>query len=194
MTAALSDVFPPIGGWTTDDLAELPEDGRRRELIDGVLIVSPSPSYLHQTMASLLHVALAAGCPEEFAATQAVEVRVNTRRSLIPDVLVVSSEAAARLPSKFSPHEVLLAVEIVSPGSQTIDRFAKPALYAEAGIPFYWRIETTDGIEVHTYRLDQPSGGYRETGLFTTSIEIDQPWSIKIPVSRFTPRFFPLPE
>jgi Uma2 family endonuclease len=194
VTAALSDALPPIGGWTTDDLDELPEDGHRRELIDGVLIVPPSPSYLHQGMAGLLHVALAAGCPEEFVVTQGVEVRVNTRRSLIPDVLVVSSEAAARLPSKFSPHEVLLAIEIVSPGSQTLDRFAKPALYAEAGIPFYWRIETFDGIEVHTHRLDQTNRVYIENGLFTTLIDIGQPWPIKIPVSRFTPRFFPLPE
>ena len=43
MTAALSDM-PPGGGWTTDDLDALPEDGRRRELLDGVLLVSPSPS------------------------------------------------------------------------------------------------------------------------------------------------------
>jgi Uma2 family endonuclease len=194
VTAALSDALPPIGGWTTDDLDELPEDGHRRELIDGVLIVPPSPSYIHQSMASLLHVALAAGCPEESVVTQGVEVRVNTRRSLIPDVLVVSSVAAARLPSKFSPHEVLLAIEIVSPGSQTLDRFAKPALYAEAGIPFYWRIETFAGIEVHTHRLDQTNRVYIENGLFTTFIDIGQPWPIKIPVSRFTPRFFPLPE
>ena len=42
MSAALSEV-PPYDGWTTDDLATLPEDGVRRELLDGVLHVSPSP-------------------------------------------------------------------------------------------------------------------------------------------------------
>jgi hypothetical protein len=50
VTAALS-VDAPVGGWTTADLDELPEDGRRRELIDGVLIVTPSPSTTHQTVA-----------------------------------------------------------------------------------------------------------------------------------------------
>jgi hypothetical protein len=40
MTAALSDL-PPSDGWTTDDLAALPEDGVRRELLDGVLHASP---------------------------------------------------------------------------------------------------------------------------------------------------------
>ena len=42
MTAALS-VNPPAGGWTTDDLDALPEDGLRRELLDGVLLVPPPP-------------------------------------------------------------------------------------------------------------------------------------------------------
>lgn len=54
MTAALTEGFPPVDGWTTDDLDELPEDGRRRELIDGVLIMTPSSSYAHQTLAGRL--------------------------------------------------------------------------------------------------------------------------------------------
>jgi len=44
VSAALTEGFPPVDGWTTDDLDELPEDGHRRELIDGVLIMTPSPS------------------------------------------------------------------------------------------------------------------------------------------------------
>jgi Uma2 family endonuclease len=106
----------------------------------------------------------------------------------------VTADAAARMSSKVPPTEVILAVEIVSPGSVTLDRFAKPALYAEAGIPFYWRIETFNGVEVHTHRLNPINGTYVADGLFTTLIEVAEPWPIKIPVSRFTPRFFPQPE
>ena len=51
MTAALSD-FPPADGWTTDDLAASPDDGPRRELLDGVLLVSPGPTHMHQLMAA----------------------------------------------------------------------------------------------------------------------------------------------
>jgi Uma2 family endonuclease len=191
VTAALSEDYPPVDGWTTDDLDELPEDGHRRELIDGVLIMPPSPTNTHQTIAGLLMVALMHGTPSEFSVTQGVEVRVNKRRSLIPDVMVTTAEAADREPSKFAPHEVVLVIEIVSPGSQTLDRFAKPALYAEAGIPFFWRIETAEGIEVHTHRLDQTAGRYVETGLFTTIIDIEQPWPIKIPIGRLTARRLP---
>jgi Uma2 family endonuclease len=176
-----------VNGWTTDDLDELPEDGRRRELIDGVLIVPPTPSTAHQTLSALLMVALRRAAPKELSATQGVEVRVNKRRSLVPDVLVVTADAAARNPSHFAPHEVVLAVEIVSPGSITMDRFAKPALYAEACIPWYWRIEMTEGIEVHTYRLETVRTAYVETGLFTTVIDLDEPWPIKLPIEQITP-------
>ena len=107
--------------------------------------------------------ALEASCPDEYVVAQAVEIRVNRRRSLVPDDLAVTSEAAQRLPSMFAPHEVALTVEIVSPGSRTLDRFAKPALYAEAGIPFFWRVETEDGIVVCTHRLDPSRERYEET-------------------------------
>lgn len=188
MLAALTEAFPPPGGWTTDDLDELPEDGHRRELIDGVLIMPPTPSSTHQTIAMRLGVALEATCPAHLNITQAVEVRVNRRRSLVPDVLVTTFDAAVSGPAKFAPSDVVLVVEIVSPGSQTLDRFTKPALYAEAGIPFYWRIETQKGVEVHTHRLDAGVPAYVETGLFTTQIEVDEPWPITLPISPLLPR------
>jgi Uma2 family endonuclease len=124
----LSEELQPVGGWTTDDLDELPEDGRRRELIDGVLVAPHSPSSTHQTLAYRLCSALDGSCPAEWAVTQGVEIRINRRRSLIPDVMVTSMEAAAGGPNRFAPQDVLLAVEIVSPSSRTFDRWAKPAL------------------------------------------------------------------
>lgn len=188
MTAALDYDLPAPGDWTTDDLDALPEDGRRRELIDGVLIVSPSPTTFHQNMAARLLLALDASCPHELYVTQAVEIRVSRRRSYIPDVLVVSAEAAARNPSKYLPHEVALAIEIESPGSVVPDRVTKPALFAEVGIPLYWRIEIEDVIRVNTYELDPGAGVYRTTGRFRDVVEIDQPWSIRLPIADFTPR------
>ncbi len=46
MFAHLSDT--PTDGWTVDDLDALPEDGARRELIDGVLHATPSPAPTHR--------------------------------------------------------------------------------------------------------------------------------------------------
>jgi Uma2 family endonuclease len=190
VTAALDEDSPPVGGWTTDDLDELPEDGRRRELVDGALIVPPSPTNTHQSLAMRLGAALDRLCPSDLSVTQAVEIRINRRRSLIPDVLVTTAEAAARGPSRFEPHEVVLAVEIVSECSQTMDRFAKPALYAESEIPPYWRIETADEITVYTHHLDIVNHRYVGDGRFTSVIEVTRPWPIKLSIGQINPRQF----
>jgi Uma2 family endonuclease len=190
VTAVASELHPPPGGWTTDDLDELPEDGRRHEMIDGALIVSPSPTFRHQKLASRIEDALEATCPDEWAVAQGIEIRISRLRSLTPDVLVVGIEAADREPSRFLPQEVLLVVEIVSPGSVTMDRVAKPALYAQAGIPYYWRVESDAGIVVHTHRLEPDAEVYVPTGSFDKVIDIDQPWRLRVPIFEITPRSY----
>lgn len=188
LSAAMSDL-PPAGGWTIDDLDAFPDDGIRRELLDGVLLVSPVPTNTHQKIAGRLMVALEESCPAEFDVSQANEITINKRRSLIPDVLVTTYEAATRGGWRFQPHEVVLAVEIVSPTSQTMDRITKPALYAAAGIPFYWRIEVDEGISVHAHKLDQEGDVYRAVAVFDSEIRADEPWPITIPIKKLTPRY-----
>jgi Uma2 family endonuclease len=179
---------PPTGGWTTDDLDALPEDGVRRELIDGVLHVPPTPTDPHQSLAGLLFAWLYQRRPKaDFGVTQSVEIRVSAKRSFVPDVLVVTAAASRRRPSLYLPHEVVLAVEIVSPGSTAMDRVLKPALYAEAGIPFYWRIETEERLTVHTYGATTSSDLYVPTGEFVDVINTDHPWPMKLPLTDITP-------
>ena len=132
--------------------------------------------------------ALEEECPDDYDVTQGVEVRINRTRSFIPDVLVTTSTAAAREPSKYEPHEVVLAVEIVSPSTRSIDRVLKPALYAQAGIPYYWRIETEDALEVVTYRIDAVNEVYIETGRWTKFVDTGEPFPMNLPISRITPR------
>lgn len=190
MTAALSGLHPPPGGWTTDDLDELPEDGHRYELIDGVLIVSPSPTSGHQKLASRIEDALEASCPDDWVVLLGVEVRISRLRSLTPDVLVVTAEAAAAMPARFQPHEVLLVVEVVSRNSKAMDRITKPALYAQAGIPFYWRVESEGRITVHTYRRAPEGDVYGPTGRFDTILKTDEPWPMELSIQDITPRFY----
>lgn len=193
MTAAPEEFHTPPEGWTTDDLDVLPEDGIRRELIDGALHVSPSSASFHQIIAGRLMVALEESCPPDYVITQAVEVRVSKRRSFIPDVLAVTAEAAAGNPRTFRPDDVLLAVEIVSPTSTGMDRVAKPGFYAEAGIPFYWRVETEPVLSVHTYLLDPTRNTYGSIGDFTKEIDLVEPWEMRIPIQRLVPRFMASP-
>lgn len=186
MTAAMSDL-PAAGDWTADDLDDLPDDGVRRELLDGVLHVTPSPSPVHQVLAARLLVALEEDCPAHYHVSQSNDVVLTSRRVFIPDVLVTTDEAASRN-GKFSAAEVVLAVEIVSPSSQSMDRVMKPALYAKAGIPFFWLIETDGGMTVHTYKLDFEDAVYQPSGSFADVIKLDEPWAIDISLGRLRPR------
>ena len=80
------------------------------------------------------------------------------------------------------PHEVLLVVEIMSPGTMTTDRYTKTGEYAEAGIPFYWRLEQRAKLELHAYELvpgkplyrlaEVHAGQYVTTAPFELSFDI----------------------
>jgi Uma2 family endonuclease len=86
---------------------------------------------------------------------------------------------------------VVLAVEVVSPGTRRVDRFAKPGEYAAAGIRYYWRIEQ-DPVHVYAYRLGERPGpsGFRQYELVADSadvLELAEPFEIKLPVAEITP-------
>lgn len=176
--------------WTIEALDALPEDGRRRELLDGMLLVHPSPTSIHQIIAMRLMVALEQTCPVDYQVTQAVEVRLSARRSFIPDVLAVTDQAAQRRAAHYTADEVVLAVEIVAATSESLDRVLKPALYAQAGIPHFWRVETEDGIVVHTFERDSTNATYVPSGSFADVVTLDKPWRIDLPLAGLRPRHF----
>jgi len=190
MTIELEKFHTPDGGWTTDDLDGLPDDNRRRELLDGVLIMPPPPRTTHQQVTARLMAALDDMSPDGHAAVPGVEVRVSDSRTFVPDgvVLRVTGDDDGHR-HWFAPSEVVLAVEVVDKGTETIDRVLKPALYAQAGIPYYWRIETQGGaLEVVTYRIDAVNEVYSETGRWTKFVDTGEPFPINLPISRITPR------
>ncbi|MEU0961392.1 Uma2 family endonuclease [Micromonospora aurantiaca (nom. illeg.)] len=176
--------------YTLEDLLTLPDDAPRVELVDGVFQVTPSPTLGHQTISSLLWLWLRSHAPVHLRASQAVGVGLSPNTSRQPDVLLHHAE----LPSDRSllrPADVVLAVEIVSPGTRRVDRFAKPGEYAAAGIPFYWRIEQ-DPVHLYAYRLGDRigPGGERQYELVDDSsevIELSEPFAIKLPIAEIRP-------
>jgi Uma2 family endonuclease len=140
----------PPGGWTVDDLDRLPVDNYRYELTDGALSVSPSPSNLHQKIAGRLFARLDSAVPEQFDVAMGVEIRFTQKLTRIPDLMVLHTDDPDR--HWFTPAEVVLAIEIESPGNHVDDRTTKPAIYAQFGLPHYWRIEP-DPLRVTTYRV-----------------------------------------
>ncbi len=172
----------PSGGWTVKDLDALPESHHRHELTDGALTVSPSPSSLHQAVAARLLVRLEAIAPEPLVVTQAVEIRFGRQLTRIPDVLVVRSDNPGR--HWFAPSEVLVVIEIESPGSHLEDRATKPALYARYAIPHYWRIELEPPL-VSTYCIGH-GDSYQMTGP-DRCLSVTEPFDFNIAVADVLP-------
>jgi Uma2 family endonuclease len=182
MTNALPVI--PSGGWTVEDLDALPESHHRYELTDGALTVSPSPSSLHQAVAARLLVRLEDAAPEPLVVTQAVEIRFGRQLTRIPDVLVVCSDQPGR--HWFAPSEVVVAIEIESPGSHLEDRATKPALYARYGIPHYWRIELEPPL-VSVYGIGH-GGCYQMTGA-GPRLSVSEPFALDIAIADVLPHW-----
>jgi Uma2 family endonuclease len=136
---AHADMLEHVGPWTEQDYLALPADRRRIELLDGSLLVSPSAGYRHQRLSSQLWLALSSMAPAGFEVLEAINVRVAPGRILIPDLAVVSTPGVDRTVAE--PADVVLVVEITSPGNAVVDRAVKPELYARAGIAHYLLIE-----------------------------------------------------
>lgn len=131
--------------YTVDDLESFPTDGNRYELLDGVLLVTPSPALSHQLIANRIQSRLAEAVQwpgHAHVVGPGVVVRLpNTQ--LQPDVLV--------LPARFTPdtdwrkvNENWLAIEVLSPSSRIYDREFKRDAYFALGVQQVWLVDRVD--------------------------------------------------
>ncbi|GAA3448280.1 Uma2 family endonuclease [Dactylosporangium matsuzakiense] len=189
MTAVPDWMYPPREeGWYAEDLDKLPEAPRHTELIDGALVLMMSPQRAwHGRVINGLVNTLTAQAPEGVEVDAQMTVRLDKRNRPEPDVVV---SRAPFVPDRtfYTPAEVLLAVEVVSPESAHRDRTVKLRKYAEAGIPVYWRVEQEDDLPVvHVYELDTPTGAYVATGIHRHKLRAEIPFAIKIDLDTLLP-------
>ncbi|HEX7305719.1 Uma2 family endonuclease [Lentzea sp.] len=140
---------------TLDEWDAMPED-KNLELVDGVLHVVAAAVPPHQKAQNRLAYWLDEQLQGDFEVYADVDVVIDSsNRPTVrkPDIVVVTSEAADRDPKRFDAADVVLAVEIVSPGSERADRVTKPTQYAKAGIAHYWLVELGDLISLTAFEL-----------------------------------------
>jgi Uma2 family endonuclease len=148
---------------TEQDYLLLPESMERVELLDGEVIVSPSPSDRHQRILVALVTELAIWArshPPAAVRVAPLDVRFGPSRILQPDAFVVLSgiPADAATPLELIPD---LAVEVLS-GRRSHDRITKRVVYADAGVAEYWVVDPeTRTVEV--YRGPEPGVVVDET-------------------------------
>lgn len=146
--------------WTSADLAVLPDDGKRYEIIDGELYMSRQPHWHHQQACMRMAAALDAWSRQTGAgeANLAPGVIFAEDNDVAPDVIWISQSrrATALGPDGHLYAAPELVVEVLSPGgaNERRDREAKLKLYSRRGVLEYWIVDwRTQQIEV--YRREQ---------------------------------------
>jgi Uma2 family endonuclease len=161
-TSAAPEVsfVPPLEKWTHEAIDALPDDGMRHELLDGVLLVSPSPVTGHQRAVFRIAQHLDAACPPGYEAFVApFDWRPDETTSLEPDVLVVPQSA---LTDKNVVGTPVVVVEVLSPGTARIDRTAKMSRYFDGGIAQYWLVDPGDAKKPAAIEVfDRTDDGYQ---------------------------------
>ena len=125
--------------FSREKLRDLPDDGHRYEMFDGTLIVSPSPRYDHQVAVGNLYFQLRLGCPTGFQVlTAPFDVSLDEENVLQPDLIVAPKSAFT---DRDLPTAPLLAVEVLSPSTRSLDLTMKKDKLAHAGCPHYWIVD-----------------------------------------------------
>lgn len=137
---------PPAGEiiLTYDDYLRLPDDGKRYEILEGVLHVVPSPTTRHQRISRELEFIIYQyvtqhGMGEVFYAPLDI---VFSRTSIVqPDLIYVSRERQSVITEKHIAGAPDLVVEIISQSTSAADRVTKAQVYARYGVPYYWVVD-----------------------------------------------------
>lgn len=165
------------GLYTVADLETLPDDGKRYEVVDGILLVTPAPLTVHQTAVVELTYLLRHHCPGDLKVLVApTDYRPTPTRSVQPDVLVCRREDVGE---KTIERPLLLAVEVLSQSTSLTDWALKRTLYEQAGVTSYWIF---DPAKEELTLLELEGGNYVQRAVVTgkESFDTDLPFPVRI--------------
>jgi Uma2 family endonuclease len=136
-----TEVIPKL---TYEEFRQLPDDGKRYELIHGEVHLSPSPSTRHQLILSNLYLSLGTYVRNArlgLLAFAPLDVCLNPDTALQPDLIFISAERVGIVHENFVAGAPDLAVEVLSQSTAAHDRATKLPLYGEAGVAEIWLID-----------------------------------------------------
>ena len=140
--------------WTRDAVLALPDDGQRYELVSGTLVVTPAPRGLHQRAIAELFLRLQEWLgrhPVAHVLFSPADITLGEDEILQPDLFVYRTASGAPLRDWTDITELLLVIEVTSPGSARYDRELKRRRYQRAGIAEYWVVDL-EGRMVERWR------------------------------------------
>ena len=132
---------------TYDEYVNLPDDGKRYEIIDGELYVNPSPNMKHQLVLGRLFVSLATFVEQHKLGLVFVapfDVVMSDINIVQPDILFISKERMDVLTKANVQGVPDIAIEVLSPGTRRKDQTKKRQAYERHGVQEYWIVDPED--------------------------------------------------
>jgi Uma2 family endonuclease len=137
-----TEVIPKV---TFEEFRQFPIDGKRYELVRGEVRVTPAPATRHQAIVQNLAVSLGPHVIKNNLGevyTAPLDVRLGGDTALQPDLIFISNARAGIIQEDWIAGAPDLVVEVLSPSTAAYDRATKLPIYAEAGVPEFWLIDS----------------------------------------------------
>ena len=169
--------------WTAAEFLELPEDDRRMELIDGEIVVTPSPVPRHERVITRISFAFMSEVDARGGVVfgSNLDMRIDEDNVVQPDVQMFLPEHVHRIGEKFVEGPPDLAVEVSSPSTKGWDRLRKRVLYERFGVAEFWIVDLDHDV-VEVYRLGPK--GYGDPVRFARGDAVTTPllpgWSAEV--------------
>lgn len=139
--------------WTAEDYLQMDENPNQ-QLVNGKLIMSPSPSRFHQKISILLSSLLLQHAKtkgdEVYAAP--TDVHLDQTNILQPDLIYVQKENLDKLSQRGIEGAPDLVIEIISPSNSYLDRYEKKYLYQNFKVKEYWIVDPGN-LTLEVYQL-----------------------------------------
>jgi len=131
--------------WTAEMVRALPDDGKRYEVLDGELFVSPAPSLRHQAVLARLYDRIRPYIGEHrfgWIWWSPADIEFAPDRLVQPDLFVVPELGRGEPATWRDITALLLVIEALSPSTARSDRGQKRIVYQDERIPEYWIVDT----------------------------------------------------
>ena len=152
---------------TYEDYVSLPDDNRRYEILDGDLVVTASPTTVHQLVSGNLEFLLQTHVKAHALGSvldAPVDVILDETTVVVPDLVFISAGRCSIIERRGIVGPPDLVVEILSDSTVHRDRGAKTKLYARFGVDWYWLVEPDERrLEIYERR----GQAYRISGSHT---------------------------
>lgn len=169
----------------TADHIDVPE-GFRVEIIEGNIIVSPTPAVRHGLITSILQNEINAVMPSGLYAVQNITLTLpETGQQYIPDLMVLPRDMLDQEEWKLPADAAELVAEVTSPNNAEIDRVKKLRGYARSGVRVYLLV---DRLEQTATLFTEPVAGVYQRNVcvaFGQKLPLPEPFSGEIDTSEF---------